>query len=128
MLLLGVLPALMAVAVFCMQGEPAAGAQEDAEERGQAEAAAEEHGEADDMTCAICLERTQLVELALVKGCEHQYCGAYPGAAAAAAAACCAQRPGLACMAACVAESRRVSHGLTPPLVLLLLLLPTTQQ
>lgn len=27
------------------------------------------------MTCAICLERTPLVEIALVKGCEHQYCG-----------------------------------------------------
>lgn len=31
--------------------------------------------EADDMTCAICLDRTQLVDIALVKGCEHQYCG-----------------------------------------------------
>lgn len=31
--------------------------------------------EADDMTCAICLERTALTEIALVKGCEHQYCG-----------------------------------------------------
>lgn len=31
--------------------------------------------EADDMTCAICLERTPLIEIALVKGCEHQYCG-----------------------------------------------------
>lgn len=30
----------------------------------------------DDMTCAICLERTSLVDIALVKGCEHQYCGA----------------------------------------------------
>lgn len=29
--------------------------------------------EPDDMTCAICLERTELVDLALVKGCEHQY-------------------------------------------------------
>jgi hypothetical protein len=34
--------------------------------------------EADDMTCAICLERTQLEEIALVKGCEHQYCGEDP--------------------------------------------------
>lgn len=30
------------------------------------------------MTCAICLERTPLVEIALVKGCEHQYCGEHP--------------------------------------------------
>lgn len=30
------------------------------------------------MTCAICLERTQLEEIALVKGCEHQYCGEDP--------------------------------------------------
>lgn len=34
--------------------------------------------EADDMTCAICLERTPLIEIALVKGCEHQYCGECP--------------------------------------------------
>jgi hypothetical protein len=50
--------------------------------------AAEEHGldaaeEADEdspneMTCAICLEQTPLAELALIKGCEHQYCGRCP--------------------------------------------------
>jgi hypothetical protein len=34
--------------------------------------------EADDMTCAVCLERTPLIEIALVKGCEHQYCGECP--------------------------------------------------
>ena len=45
-----------------------------AEEGDAAEEAASESS-ADDMTCAICLERTQLTELALVKGCEHQYCG-----------------------------------------------------
>eukprot|EP00775_Hariotina_reticulata_P008645 gene8645-8826_t len=28
----------------------------------------------DDMTCAICLERTPITDIALVKGCEHQYC------------------------------------------------------
>ncbi|WIA32546.1 hypothetical protein OEZ86_003355 [Tetradesmus obliquus] len=44
-----------------------------AEEGDAAEEAASE-ASADDMTCAICLERTQLTELALVKGCEHQYC------------------------------------------------------
>jgi hypothetical protein len=29
----------------------------------------------DDMTCAICLERTPITDIALIKGCEHQYCG-----------------------------------------------------
>jgi len=29
----------------------------------------------DDMTCAICLERTPITDIALLKGCEHQYCG-----------------------------------------------------
>ncbi|KAF8071339.1 hypothetical protein HT031_001423 [Scenedesmus sp. PABB004] len=28
----------------------------------------------DDMTCAICLERPELTDVALVKGCEHLYC------------------------------------------------------
>jgi len=30
----------------------------------------------DDLTCAICLGQIQPLDLALVKGCEHQYCGA----------------------------------------------------
>lgn len=58
--------------------------QENDEQQQQQEVANEEEGghsssaeEADDMTCAICLERTPLTEIALVKGCEHQYCGEY---------------------------------------------------
>eukprot|EP00877_Chromochloris_zofingiensis_P000772 jgi/Chrzof1/10696/Cz05g09050.t1 len=35
------------------------------------EAASDGPGE---MTCAICLEETSVMDLALVKGCEHQYC------------------------------------------------------
>lgn len=30
----------------------------------------------DDLTCAICLGQIAPLDLALVKGCEHQYCGA----------------------------------------------------
>lgn len=29
----------------------------------------------DDLTCAICLGQIQPLDLALIKGCEHQYCG-----------------------------------------------------
>lgn len=32
----------------------------------------------DDLTCAICLGQIQPLDLALVKGCEHQYCGGWP--------------------------------------------------
>ena len=31
--------------------------------------------EPDEGTCAICLDRTPVEEVALVKGCEHSYCG-----------------------------------------------------
>jgi hypothetical protein len=33
-------------------------------------------GAPDDLTCAICLGQIPPLDLALVKGCEHQYCGA----------------------------------------------------
>jgi hypothetical protein len=32
-------------------------------------------GEANDMTCPICLDQIELEELAVVKGCDHVYCG-----------------------------------------------------
>lgn len=31
--------------------------------------------EANDMTCAICLEQIALEDMCIVKGCEHVYCG-----------------------------------------------------
>lgn len=34
-------------------------------------------GSAGDCSCAICLERADLEELAIIKGCDHSYCGAY---------------------------------------------------
>ena len=34
--------------------------------------------EPDEGTCAICLDRTPVEEVALVKGCEHSYCGEPP--------------------------------------------------
>ncbi|KAF6262126.1 hypothetical protein COO60DRAFT_1282794 [Scenedesmus sp. NREL 46B-D3] len=43
-------------------------------EKGDAADEAASETSADDMTCAICLDRTALTEIALVKGCEHQYC------------------------------------------------------
>ena len=30
---------------------------------------------ADEMTCSICLQQTELEEIASVKDCEHTYCG-----------------------------------------------------
>eukprot|EP00878_Enallax_costatus_P001092 GHUV01001229.1.p1 GENE.GHUV01001229.1~~GHUV01001229.1.p1 ORF type:complete len:474 (+),score=182.08 GHUV01001229.1:261-1682(+) len=44
------------------------------EHEGEAAEEADSDYLADDMTCAICLERTDLTDIALVKGCEHQYC------------------------------------------------------
>ena len=35
----------------------------------------ERSGEADDLTCAICLEQIVVQDLCVVKGCEHVYCG-----------------------------------------------------
>lgn len=32
-------------------------------------------GGADELTCAICLDQIPPVDLAVVKGCEHLYCG-----------------------------------------------------
>lgn len=32
--------------------------------------------EISDLTCAVCLNVPEPVDLAIVKGCEHQYCGA----------------------------------------------------
>lgn len=34
-------------------------------------------GSSGDCSCAICLERADLEELAILKGCDHTYCGAY---------------------------------------------------
>ena len=34
-------------------------------------------GSAGDVSCAICLEHAQQEELAMVKGCDHSYCGAH---------------------------------------------------
>lgn len=34
--------------------------------------------EPDEGICAICLDRTPVEEVALVKGCEHSYCGEPP--------------------------------------------------
>ena len=31
--------------------------------------------EIDDLTCAICLEQMKLADTAIIKGCEHSYCG-----------------------------------------------------
>ncbi len=33
-------------------------------------------GSAGDVSCAICLEHAEQEELAMVKGCDHSYCGA----------------------------------------------------
>lgn len=33
---------------------------------------------AGDLTCAVCLEEIPLEDMAIVKGCEHIYCGAHP--------------------------------------------------
>ncbi|BDA47493.1 hypothetical protein COCOBI_10-3410 [Coccomyxa sp. Obi] len=41
----------------------------------QDDAAAGPDQEANDMTCAICLEQIPLEEMCIVKGCEHVYCG-----------------------------------------------------
>ena len=35
-------------------------------------------GSAGDVSCAICLEHAEQEELAMVKGCDHSYCGASP--------------------------------------------------
>jgi hypothetical protein len=32
----------------------------------------------DDLTCAICLCQPEPVNLAIIKGCEHSYCGERP--------------------------------------------------
>ena len=32
--------------------------------------------EANDMTCAICLDQIPVQELCAIKGCDHVYCGA----------------------------------------------------
>ena len=32
--------------------------------------------EANDMTCAICLDQIPVAELCAIKGCDHVYCGA----------------------------------------------------
>lgn len=34
--------------------------------------------EIDDLTCAICLEQMKLADTAIIKGCEHSYCGELP--------------------------------------------------
>lgn len=34
--------------------------------------------EIDDLTCAICLEQMKLADTAIIKGCEHSYCGKPP--------------------------------------------------
>lgn len=31
--------------------------------------------EIDDLTCTICLEQMKLADTAIIKGCEHSYCG-----------------------------------------------------
>ena len=33
--------------------------------------------EANDMTCAICLDQIPVQELCAIKGCDHVYCGTY---------------------------------------------------
>lgn len=34
--------------------------------------------EANDMTCAICLDQIPVAELCAIKGCDHVYCGEQP--------------------------------------------------
>lgn len=41
----------------------------------QDDSAAAPDQEANDMTCAICLEQIALEDMCIVKGCEHVYCG-----------------------------------------------------
>jgi len=47
---------------------------EAAEDPGQEAAEEADEDGPNEMTCAICLEQTPLADLALIKGCEHQYC------------------------------------------------------
>lgn len=31
--------------------------------------------EADDLTCAICLDQIAMEDVCVIKGCQHEYCG-----------------------------------------------------
>ena len=35
----------------------------------------------DELTCAICLSQPEPVDMAIIKGCEHVYCGGFVGSA-----------------------------------------------
>ena len=41
-------------------------------------ASADSDHDADDLTCAICLDQIAVEEICAVKGCEHVYCGGEP--------------------------------------------------